>query len=55
MMLLRHLFRVAANLVAHGRAWRSPWIVVTVILIAAVAIVTAALNLVAPVVVYPFV
>ena len=54
MVLLRHLARLGRDLVGHAVGTRSPWLVLTVALLALTLIVVAASKLVVPVVVYPF-
>lgn len=54
MLLARHLGRIAADLVRHAVATRSAWVLFVVLLLLAVVAVTGLAQVVAPVVVYPF-
>ena len=53
-MLLRHLGRVCRDLIGHAVSTRSPWLVITVGLLALTLVVVAVGKIVVPVVVYPF-
>lgn len=53
-MLLRHLGRMGRDIVQHAVESRSPWVLLIVTVTAAAVVVTAAVKVLTPVVLYPF-
>lgn len=54
MLFIRHVGRMCRDLIGHAIGTRSPWLVITVALLAITLVVVAASKIVVPVVVYPF-